>query len=217
MNNILKRSYIELAIGLIITYMTGLILTSSKNIGLLMWLSRYAIIIFILSLVITLIMSLAIKKLNPVVMKILYVIFCMMEGVSFAAVFLIYEMSSVISIFLVTALILVAMAVFVNKTDKDISGIGKFLFIGLLALFISSIINIFLKSSMLNVILSAVGAIIFAGYILYDIDKIKNTFPLLLEQGYNEKNLATFGAFNVYLDFINLFFKLLRLFGKRND
>ena len=117
--------------------------------------------------------------------------------------------------FFISAATFGAMSLYGYTTKRDLTGIGNFLIMGLIGLIIASIVNIFLASSMLDFAISAIGVLIFVGLTAYDTQKIK--------EGYNEghgaevlQKTAVMGALSLYLDFINLFLMLLRLFGNRN-
>ena len=128
---------------------------------------------------------------------------------------LIYTGASLASTFLITAAAFGALSLFGYTTKKDLTGFGSFLIVGLIGLMIASIVNIFLMNSMMNFIISVVGVFIFAGLIAYDTQRLKMTY---YELGGNQQAMGVatnFGALSLYLDFINLFVMLLRLFGDR--
>ena len=136
-------------------------------------------------------------------------------GASLGTILLRYTGESVASTFFITAAAFGALSLFGYTTKRDLSGIGSFLIIGLIGLIIASIVNIFLMSSMMAFIISAVGVLIFAGLTAYDTQKLKMTYYQL---GGNEAALGvatSFGALNLYLDFINLFQFLLHFLGNR--
>ena len=130
-------------------------------------------------------------------------------------IFLLYEMSSIATVFFITAGTFGAMAVVGYTTKKDLTSMGRILFMGLIGLVIASLVNIFLKSDGMTLVLSYVGVIIFVGLTAWDSQKIK--YMLMQAPDVNEgtQKLALLGALTLYLDFINLFLYLLRIFGKR--
>ena len=121
-----------------------------------------------------------------------------------------YQLSSIIFIFLASAVIFFVFAFLGKKTNIDLSKMGVYLFIGLLSIIILGIINIFIMNSMLDMTLCVIGLIIFIGYVAYDVQKIVTYYD-------DTDNMAIVGAFELYLDFINIFIKLLRLFGKERN
>ncbi len=138
-----------------------------------------------------------------------------MLGASFGAITLVYTGASIASTFLITAAAFGALSLFGYSTKKDLTGMGSFLMIGLVGILIASVVNIFLMNSMMNFIISVLGVLIFAGLTAYDTQKLKMTY---YELGGNQTALGVatnFGALSLYLDFVNLFMFLLRLFGDR--
>ena len=121
-------------------------------------------------------------------------------------------MSSIIFIFLITALVFLIFALIGYFTKINLTKLGTILFMGLIGILIASIINIFVQSQTFDLILVIIGIIVFIGYIAYDINKVKR-----LEGQIDEDKLSIIGALELYLDFINLFIRLLQLFGKNKD
>jgi hypothetical protein len=136
-------------------------------------------------------------------------------GASFGAITLLYTGASIASTFLITATAFGGLSLFGYTTKKDLTGFGSFLIVGLIGLMIASIVNIFLQNSMMNFIISVLGVFIFAGLIAYDTQRLKMTY---YELGGDQTAMGVatnYGALSLYLDFINLFMFLLRLFGDR--
>lgn len=211
-NRIYSKMFNWLFIGLFITFVSGYSL--SLNETLLMNILSIGILpIIIVELAIAFAMGFFIKKLSPLMTKIFYIIYSITTGVTFGTIFLAYRMDSIITIFLVAALLFGLLAFYGYTTKKDITKIGTLLFIALLASLIVSILNVFIfKSSGLEFGLSLLIIIVFLGYVAYDMNNIK-----YLVNALDEDKAAVYGAFQLYLDFINIFIRLLELFGKRND
>lgn len=155
------------------------------------------------------------REQTPRSASVLYWTIVSLIGASLGTILLRYTGESVASTFFITAAAFGALSLFGYTTKRDLSGIGSFLIIGLIGLIIASIVNIFLMSSMMAFIISAVGVLIFAGLTAYDTQKLKMTYYQL---GGNEAALGvatSFGALNLYLDFINLFQFLLHFLGNR--
>ena len=138
-----------------------------------------------------------------------------MVGITSSVVFLIYTGSSIVSAFVITSGMFGAMAVFGTFTKKSLAGVGQFMFMGLIGLIIASIINIFLFNDVLSFVISIVGVIVFTGLTAYDAQRLKE-MAVALPDG-RVGSYAVVGALSLYLDFINLFFFILRLFGGRRD
>ena len=211
-NRIYSKMFNWLFIGLFITFVSGYSL--SLNETLLMNILSIGIFpIIIVELVIAFAMGFFIKKLSPLMTKIFYIIYSITTGVTFGTIFLAYRMDSIMTIFLVAALLFGLLAFYGYTTKKDITKLGTLLFVALLASLIVSIFNVFIfKSSGLEFGLSLLIIIVFLGYVAYDMNNIKYLVGTL-----DEDKAAVYGAFQLYLDFINIFIRLLELFGKRND
>jgi len=141
--------------------------------------------------------------------------YSLLMGISLAPIFLVYTGASVARIFLITAATFGSLSLYGYTTKKDVSGWGSFLFIGLVGVIIASIVNIFMKSSGLGYALSYITVFIFAGLTVYDTQTLKSMYYAnsVTEDGENRGAIA--GALSLYLDFINMFLALLRLFGDR--
>jgi hypothetical protein len=140
--------------------------------------------------------------------------FSALMGMSLSSVFMLYTGVSIARIFFITAATFGAMSLYGYTTKRDLTGFGSFLFMGLIGIVIASIVNIFLASPALYFAVSVLGVLIFTGLTAYDTQKIKETYSVGLDGAAMGKS-AIMGALRLYLDFINLFIMLLRLFGSR--
>ena len=166
----------------------------------------------IAELVIAFVLGLAIQKLSPTAATVLYLVYCVLSGINFSLLFMAYKLSSIVYVFLITSVIFILFA-FIGKVAKvDFRKLGTFLLFTLIAVILMSIINIFIGSSQLEFIATIVSLIVFMLYILYDMKIIEN-----LEQVFGTEKAAVYGAFQLYIDFINLFIDILRLIGKAKD
>ena len=136
--------------------------------------------------------------------------FAALMGISFAAIFVVYTSMSIVQAFLGAACLFLAMSLYGYTTKRDLTNVGQFMFIGLIGIIIASIINIFIGSSLMQMIVSALAVIIFLGLTAYDTQKIREMIAYDRD-GHAEVS----GALTLYLDFINLFLNLLQLFGNR--
>ena len=128
---------------------------------------------------------------------------------------MIYTMSSIASVFFITAGTFAVMAFIGYTTKKDLTSMGKILFMALIGIIIATVVNIFLKSTGLEMIVSYLGVLIFVGLTAYDSQKIKQMLLMAPDAGEGAQKIALLGALTLYLDFINLFIYLLRIFGRR--
>ena len=138
--------------------------------------------------------------------------FAALMGLSFATIFVVYNMGSIVSAFMAGAILFGVMSGYGYFTKKDLSGLGSLLFVGLIALIIASIINIFIGSTVFQMVISAIAILIFLGLTAYDTQQIREEVSVE-----NDGIAEIRGALTLYLDFINLFLNLLQLFGVKNS
>ena len=198
-------------VGLLVTFLTGYAVSNSYDI-LLMVVQIPFIVYAIIEIGLVIFFSLKIRTMSSTTAKICFLLYSFVTGLTFSFLFLVYELYSMIYVFGITALLFGIFALIGHFTNIDLSKFSTFLFMGLLAIVICSLINMFIGNETFDLILTIIGIVIFLGYTAYDIQKVKynlDTFP--------QDNLAIYGALELYLDFINLFLKLLSLFGKRKN
>jgi uncharacterized protein len=161
-------------------------------------------------------LSFGIERMSAGTAQMLFWIYATVMGISLGGIFLIYTGTSIARVFFITATTFGAMSLYGYTTNRDLSSIGSFLFMGLIGVVIASIVNIFLGSSTLQFAISIVGVIVFVGLTAYDTQRIKEMY---LESDSTEaaSKKAILGALSLYLDFINLFVLLLQLFGQRRQ
>lgn len=135
--------------------------------------------------------------------------FAGLMGLSFAVIFAVYTMLSIVNAFMGAAVLFSVMSFYGYFTKRDLSGIGDMLFVALIAIIIASIINIFIGSSVMQMVISAIAILIFLGFTAYDTQQIRE----MVSEGDEDTAVEVLGALNLYLDFINLFINLLQLFG----
>ena len=211
-NRIYPRMFTWLFIGLMITFISGYSLSLNKTL-LYNVLSIGVIPIIIIELVIAFIMGFRIQKMNPITTKIFYILYSVLTGITFGAIFVEYKLMSIITIFLASALIFGILAFIGYITKIDLSKLSVILFISLISIIIISLLNVLIfKSTGLELLLCILGILVFVGYIIYDMNSVR-----YLMSAVGEEKAAVYGAFQLYLDFINLFIRLLELFGKRDD
>lgn len=174
----------------------------------------YFNILLIAELVVVILFSWLFKKLPPTIVAILYFVYAMINGVSLAVIFVVFELSSIVFLFAASALLFGGMAFYGYKTKKDLGNWKTLLFGILIVGIILSVVNLFLGNSMLDVILDWVILFVFFGITAYDMNKIKQ---LQYEADLDQSKLHIYGAMELYLDFINIFLRILSLFGKRRN
>jgi FtsH-binding integral membrane protein len=172
----------------------------------------YGLLIFELLLVLGL--SGFSKNLPYPIVVLLFALYSITTGATLSIIVLIYTFSSMASIFLVTAGIFAAMSAYGYFTKRDLSGVGMILYMLLIGMVLAMLVNIFINSSLVGFVTAVIGVIVFTGLTAYDVQKIRKIGQGSLGNA-NLNKLAVLGALSLYLDFINLFLSLLRLFGKR--
>ena len=174
----------------------------------LMWVVALAPLAFVL------VLSFGINKLSVPAAQGTFWAFSAIMGLSLSSIFLVYTDASIAKVFFITAATFGAMSLYGYTTKRDLSGMGSFLMMGLIGIIIASIVNIFMQSSMMEFVISVVGVLIFTGLTAYDTQRIKESYSEQFGGEVMAKN-AIMGALSLYLNFINLFMMLLRLFGNR--
>lgn len=211
-NKLLSKSFLWMMIGLLVTFVTGYVVSMSENMLLNVFGGSYWLWI-ILELVLVIVLSWRVMKMSPTMAKVCFILYAFVSGLTFSSIFVVYNLSSIMIVFLVTALLFGIMSFIGYKTNVDLSKIGFYLLMGLLGVIVVSIVNIFLNSTGLVMILSIICVLLFIGITAYDVQKIKR----LEGSGLPEDNIAIYGALELYLDFINIFLDLLRLFADNKD
>ena len=158
--------------------------------------------------------SFGINRLQPGTALTLFFVYAGLLGVSLASIFLIYTGESITRVFFISAAAFGALSLYGYTTQRDLTAVGSFMFMGLIGIIIASLVNIFLHSSGLSWAISIIGVLVFAGLTAYDTQAIKEMYDPM-DDGTVGGRKAVMGALRLYLDFINLFLMLLRLFGDR--
>ena len=174
----------------------------------------WGVIIAELILVVT--VSGAINRLSLSVATLLFIVYSVLNGALLSSVFLVYTASSVATVFFITAGTFAAMALVGYTTKTDLSSMGKILLMALIGMIIATIVNLFVKSTGLELIISYIGVLVFVGLTAYDSQKIKQMLLQAPDASEGAQKVALLGALSLYLDFINLFLYRLRIFGRRD-
>lgn len=214
---LMKNVYVWMALALCVTGFTAFYVANNASLVTAIASSRalvYGLLIAEIALV--WILSASINRLSFMTAAIMFVVYSILNGVTLSFIFMIYTMSSIATTFFITAGTFGTMAIIGYTTKKDLTGMGKYLMMALIGLVIATIVNIFVASSGLDWIITYVGVFLFVALTAYDANKIKK----LLSQYGTEVNegtqkIALMGSLMLYLDFINLFLYLLRIFGGR--
>lgn len=213
---VFRQVYIWMSLALFITGITALIVANNNSLiyslmsnQLLFW------VLIIGEVVMVAVLAARIYKLSLATATVMFIAYSIINGVTMSLLFLLYTSESIASTFFITAGTFGAISAYGYFTKKDLSSLGSILIMALIGILIASLVNIFLESSTLYWIISYVGVAIFVGLTAYDTQKIKES---IMNSDVNETayKIALMGALELYLDFINLFIYLLRIFGDRD-
>lgn len=211
-NKIYPKTFMYLFIGLLITFLTGYYVQTNQDMLEFIFTGGTYIFLVILELGVAIFLSARITKMSPVTAKTCYLLYSFLSGLSFSSVFVIYKLESILMVFLVAAALFLIFALIGYFTKLDLTKIGTYLLMILLGVIICSVINIFVGNETFDIVVTCISIVVFLGYIAYDIQQVKR-----LEGMIDDENLAVISAFQLYLDFINIIYDLLRLFGNFND
>ncbi|MBR0273322.1 MAG: Bax inhibitor-1/YccA family protein [Bacteroidaceae bacterium] len=222
-SGIMSRVYVWMTAALLLTAGTAYFTAASPAMLQLIFGNSIAIwVLFILELGLVMAVSAGINRLSPTTATALFLLYSVVNGLTLSVIFFAYELGTIYQAFAASALTFGAMSLYGYTTKKDLSGLGGYLIMGLIGLIIASVINIFWANSTLDAIITYIGVFIFVGLTAYDTQKIKQMSAAVetgAEMGYADaaapRRIAILGALTLYLDFINLFLYLLRLFGRR--
>lgn len=215
---LMRKVYLWMTLALVITGFTAFGIASNPGIAYAIVTNRllfWGLVIAEFGLVIGI--SGAINRLSAVTATLLFVLYSIVNGATLSVIFMAYTMSSIASVFFITAGLFGVMAFIGYTTKTDLTSIGKILFMALIGIILATIVNLFVGSSMLNMIVSYIGVVIFTGLTAYDSQKIKNMLYNADSMDEGMQKIALLGSLTLYLDFINLFLMLLRIFGGNRD
>lgn len=215
---LMRKVYVWMALALVITGITAFGIANNPSLAYTIVTNRllfWGLVIAEFGLVVAI--SGAINRLSITTATLLFILYSVINGATLSVIFLAYTLTSIANVFFITAGTFGVMAFLGYTTKKDLTSLGRMMFIGLIGIIIATIVNLFLGSSMLNMIVSYVGVVIFVGLTAYDSQKIKYMLYEADSMDEGAQKLALLGSLTLYLDFINLFLMLLRIFGGNKD
>jgi len=208
MAGVYKHMFLAVLNSMVVSYLV------SGNAALMALLFGTALkwVVIFAPLVAILIFTFSVEKLSTSAMLLFLHGFAALMGLSMATIFVVYTMGSIVSAFMGAAVLFGTMSLYGYFTQRDLSGLGSLLFVGLIAIIIASVINVFVGSTLAQMVISAIAIIVFLGLTAYDTQKIREAVTYS-----NDGRAEIMGALTLYLDFINLFIHLLSLFGAKKD
>ena len=214
-NNFLRKVFLYMILGVGISFGTGIYLYQFNQ-ELLLSLSRYFNVLFIVSVGIVLVSDFMLKKLSAGILRILFLLYSLIIGTVFSTIGFLYSPLAILYAFGTALTIFVVMAIYGFISKEDLSSYRAFFIVGLISLIVMGLINIYLGVGPLYWIETIAGIVIFTGFTAYDVNRIKRiSYQLANEEGENIEKLGIRWALELYLDFINLFLYALRIFGRR--
>ena len=209
MGRVYAHMSVAVAVSMIVSYFVGSTpeLLAFFFTGIMKWIVIFSPLVAILAF------AFAADNFNKTQLKLFLYAFAGLMGLSFATIFAVFTMGSIVSAFMSAGVLFAVMSGYGYFTKQSLDSMGKFMFVGLIAIVIASVINIFIGSTVMQMVISALAIIIFLGLTAYDTQKIRELVSVDGDTGREE----VMGALTLYMDFINLFINLLQLFGIKKD
>ncbi len=211
-NSAMGRVYGNMSLAVLTSMIVSGLVAASPGLMALLFGTGLKWVVMFLPLVAVLIAGFAYERMTKSQLQLFLHGFAAIMGVSFATIFVVFNMGSIVSAFMAAAVLFGVMSGYGYFTKRDLTSVGQFMFVGLIAIIIASIINIFIGSSVMQMVISAIAVIIFLGLTAYDTQNIRQLVSVE-----NDGKMEVWGALSLYLNFINIFLSLLQLFGNRND
>jgi FtsH-binding integral membrane protein len=212
-NSAMGRVYGQMSLAVLVSMLVSYFVGSSPELLAFFFTGAMKWIVIFSPLVAILAFAFAADNFNKTQLKLFLHGFAALMGLSFATIFAVFTMGSIVSAFMSAAVLFAVMSAYGYFTKQSLDSMGKFMFVGLIAIIIASIINIFIGSTVMQMVISALAVIIFLGLTAYDTQKIRELVSVDGDTGREE----VIGALTLYMDFINLFINLLQLFGIKKD
>lgn len=214
---LMRKVYTWMTLALVVTGLTAYYVATNDNLLYTIFSGGSGVMwgLIIAEFIVVFVLSAAINKLSFIAASLLFVLYSVLNGVTLSVIFLAYTSSSIATTFFITAGTFAAMSIYGYVTRKDLSSMGKILMMALIGIIIATVVNIFVKSTGLQMIVSYIGVLIFVGLTAYDTQKIKVMLQNADGVNNSTQKLALMGSLSLYLDFINLFIYLLRILGDR--
>jgi uncharacterized protein len=212
-NSAMLRVYNHMAMAIATSGIVSLLVSSSPELmkflftGPMQWIVIFAPLAFVL------VLGFKMRDMSAGTATLMLYAFAAVMGLSFSTIFIVYNLGSIVSAFMGAAILFATMSGYGYFTKRSLESVGQFMFIGLIAIVIASIINIFVGSSVATMVISALAIVIFLGLTAYDTQQIRQ----MVSVDNSEGNVEIIGALSLYMNFINLFLNLLQLFGGKKD
>lgn len=214
-NTMVRKVYLWMCAALALTGLTAYMVAGTPDFVRFVFGGKWTFLLLVVAeFALVIWLTAAIDRLSSFAAVALFGLYSIVNGVTLSSIFLVYELGSITSAFISSAAVFGVMAVYGSFTRKDLTRIGGICLMAVLGLIIAILVNLFLKNTLIDMLISGVGVLIFTGLTAYDAQKVKNLLSGAQENEVTSK-MAVLGALTIYLDFINLFLYLLRIFGQK--
>ena len=213
-NKLIPKVFLWMTLGLLITFATGYVVALNEKMLLNIFSTGFYWVFIIAEFILVIVLSARVMKMKAVTAKICFLLYSFVSGLTFSSIFIAYDIMSIFYVFIIAAVVFAIFGAVGYFTSIDLTNLGSILLMGLIALIICLIFNIFIGSEQFNLVLTIISLAIFVGFTAYDIQKIKRLGEY---SDLPEENLAIYGALELYLDYINIFLDILRLVGNSKD
>lgn len=213
MNKVMSKVFLWLFLGLALTFGVGYYVSTNSTMLYNIFSDGKHILFAVIEIVIAIFLSIRINKMSSMTAGICYLLYAGFSGLTFSAIFVVYELTSIMFVFGIAAVLFLIFGLVGSFTKLDLSKFSTFLFMGLIGLLLAYVVSMFVDSSTFDFALAAFGVVLFLGFTAFDMQAIKRNWYGIQ----SEDNHAIFGAFQLYIDFINIVIDLLRIFGKGKD
>ena len=207
--------YNYMTVALAISGVVSLGISMSPTLNALIWGTAFKWVAMFLPLGLSLLFVGMMEKINPYMAKVFLFIFAAAMGLSLSSIFLVFKLGSIVQVFFITAATFGATSLYGYTTKRDLSKMGSFLMMGVIGLVIAGVVNVFMQSSTLTLIISCISVLVFTGLTAFDTQNLKTIY--FETQGDEREKAGVIGAFNLYINFINIFVSLLQLIGEKKD
>ena len=213
MDKVFSKVFMWLFIGLALTFGIAYTVSNNETMVYNLFSDGKYLFVWIAELVVVFVLSFRIRKMSSMTSTILFLLYSGLTGLTLSSIFIVYTIPSIVWVFAVAAGLFLIFGLIGYFTKLDLTKISTFLLMGLIGILLVCLVNMFIGSETIDIALAVISIIVFLGFIAYDIQIIKRNLYGIE----NENSMAIYGAFQLYLDFINIFLDLLRLFGKSRD
>lgn len=213
-NKLMSKTFLWMFAGLLVTFSTGYFVSNNEVMIINIFKNSTYLILCVVEIILVIVLSAKVRTMNKNVARICFILYSFVSGLTFSSIFIVYELTSILYVFLLASVVFLVFGLIGYFTNLNLTKISTYLMMGLFAVIICYIVNLFVNNGSFDLILSIISILIFIGFTAYDVQKIKR---LGEEELIDEDNLSIVGALNLYLDYINIFLDLLRIFGNSRD